>query len=100
MYQAIRRVASHYPVYLQHTCASPYFDHSLFSYDERVVSKLSKMYGRGDQGAKFYSKETKQKLFSCDGEGEKFVWYVFHPTDAFCLVYGVSGKAWMLVRGN
>lgn len=94
---AIKRVTNHYPLYLQHTSHSAFFDTTLFSIDEKVCGKSIKYWPRADQSVKFFSRKTKGKLFELGGAGEKQCLYLFHPSDAFCICVGISGRVWFNV---
>mmetsp|Transcript_13120 Transcript_13120/g.47857 ORF Transcript_13120/g.47857 Transcript_13120/m.47857 type:complete len:583 (+) Transcript_13120:176-1924(+) len=88
---AIRRVLSMLPASAQSYTPSPYFDASLFSYDEKAISALTceRPKQSGENAVKFFSaKHPRRVLFRIDGDKNKqvvdtrsrrLVSYIFHP---------------------
>ncbi|CAG8507651.1 24222_t:CDS:2 [Cetraspora pellucida] len=62
-FQAVKRVLASLP-YGPQTCSeSPYFDHALFSYDDKTISAFDRPRPCYENVAKFYSRETKELKF-------------------------------------
>ncbi|KAI9204104.1 De-etiolated protein 1 Det1-domain-containing protein [Polychytrium aggregatum] len=95
MIQANRRVLQALPVTAQCTTPSPYFDHSIFSYDEKAITNTEKIRQCVDIPIKFYDRETGSLKYKFDLDiqsnphgyappprnSKRYVSYVFHPTD-------------------
>eukprot|EP00124_Ichthyophonus_hoferi_P002048 Ihof_evm1s127 gene=Ihof_evmTU1s127 len=63
---AIKKILALFPLACQSFNQSPYFDFSLFSYDDKVVSPFERPYSCGDYPPKFYSRQTGAFKFKLD----------------------------------
>ncbi|KAJ3282010.1 acid phosphatase det1 [Borealophlyctis nickersoniae] len=64
--QAIRRVLSALPINPQSFVDSPYFDHSLFSYDEKTINSCDRARPNPDFPIKFYDRRRGSLKFKLD----------------------------------
>ena len=69
--QAIRRVLSSLPVNPQSFSESPYFDHGLFSYDDKTLNSSERIRPFVDAPCKFYCRETGRHKFRLDTTSEQ-----------------------------
>ncbi|KAI8926323.1 De-etiolated protein 1 Det1-domain-containing protein [Entophlyctis helioformis] len=93
--QAIRRLLSTLPVGTQTHIESPYFDHDVYSFDDKSISASDRMRLLQDCPPRFYCRATGAFKFciesgpSADASSRtqqiRFVMYVFHPTDPFVM---------------
>ncbi|KAK6099842.1 acid phosphatase det1 [Batrachochytrium dendrobatidis] len=92
--QAIRRILSSLPINPQSFSTSAYFDHDLFSYDDKVLNSCDRMRSSLEFPCKFYCRRTGKLKFKLETNamangrtrGEKTnVLYIFHPVDPFVI---------------
>ncbi|KAH9272013.1 hypothetical protein BASA83_005859 [Batrachochytrium salamandrivorans] len=104
--QAIRRVLSSLPINPQSFSTSAYFDHDLFSYDDKVLNSCDRIRPSLEFPCKFYCRLTGKLKFKLETNammnghtrGEKTnVMYIFHPVDPFVItVQQVQGMVTVL----
>ncbi|KAJ3120598.1 acid phosphatase det1 [Nowakowskiella sp. JEL0407] len=102
---AVKRVLSTLPFNPQSYVDSPYFDHALFSYDEKVINSCDRQRPSIDFPIKFHGREHGDLKFKIDpnislpnrdnnSRSKRYVSYVFHPNDPFVItVQMISGVA-------
>eukprot|EP00842_Homolaphlyctis_polyrhiza_P001977 jgi/Hompol1/2780/HPOL_000792-RA len=92
--QAIKRILSLLPINAQSFSDSPYFDHSLFLYDDKTLNNCDRIRPFSEFPCKFYSRQTGQFKFKLETNAnvagnprghKSSVLYVFHPTDPFVI---------------
>jgi de-etiolated-1 len=90
--QATKRILSALPFSPQSWSESPYFDKSLFNYDEKVISSTERPKPCAEYAIKFYSREDGHVQFKINpGLPEKtdrvkrYASYVFHPFYPFII---------------
>eukprot|EP00128_Syssomonas_multiformis_P010396 Colp12_sorted_trinity150504_noHs@32009 len=93
--QANRRVLALLPFGPQSNFESPYFDPSLFSYDEKVISASDRPKLCGDSPVKFYARSTGSLVFKLNSgqsepsdpsnRGKRYAAYIFHPVYPFVI---------------
>eukprot|EP01135_Chromosphaera_perkinsii_P011978 Nk52_evm5s2554 gene=Nk52_evmTU5s2554 len=91
---AIKRVLSSLPFSSQTFSPSPYFDQSLYSYDEKVISSSERPKPCNDFPVKFYNRDTDAIKFKINPgtksrppgpKVKKYASYIFHPHDPFVI---------------
>jgi hypothetical protein len=90
--QAVKRVLSALPFSPQSWSESPYFDKSLFNYDEKLISATERPKPCAEFPIKFYSRIDGQVQFKLSSgipdkfdRAKKYASYVFHPTSPFII---------------
>ena len=90
------------PISSQSYSTSPYLDHSLFSYDEKLISNLERPKPIGDQIIKFNNRETGRLAFKMypglqtastqnnirhhhSASSRRLVAVIWHPREPFCI---------------
>jgi de-etiolated-1 len=88
---------AHLPISSQSYTVSPYLDHSLFSYDEKLVSNLERPKPIGDQVIKFNMRESGRTCFRVYTgmqtnvgvpmlyPNKRLVAFIWHPREPFCI---------------
>ena len=87
---------SHLPISSQSYAASPYLDHSLFSYDEKFISNLERPKPIGDQVIKFNMRDSGRLCFKMYTglqsntnvpayANKRLVAFIWHPREPFCI---------------
>jgi hypothetical protein len=88
---------AHLPISSQSYTVSPYLDHSLFSYDEKMVSNLERPKPIGDQVIKFNMRESGRMCFRMFTgmqsnvnapvlyPNKRLVAFIWHPREPFCI---------------
>ncbi|KAG9303109.1 hypothetical protein G9A89_005067 [Geosiphon pyriformis] len=91
--QAIKRVLACLPFCPQSRSESPYFDQSLFSYDEKIISASDRPKPSHDGPAKFYSRATGEFKFQIQltpstrgaNRVKRYVSFISHPWFPFII---------------
>lgn len=90
--QAVKRILSALPFSPQSWSESPYFDKSLFNYDEKLVSATERPKPCAEFPIKFYSRVDGQVQFKLSSgipdkfdRAKKYASYVFHPSSPFII---------------
>jgi hypothetical protein len=92
-------ILSQLPISSQSYTTSPYLDHSLFSYDEKLISNLERPKPIGDHIIKFNNRETGRLCFrlypgtqtsanypsSHHASFKRLVAFIWHPREPFCI---------------
>ena len=88
------------PISSQSFTSTPYLDHSLFSFDEKLISNLERPKPIGDQIIKFNNRETSRLSFRLypgtqasantasnyhHSSAKKLVAFIWHPREPFCI---------------
>ncbi|CAG8576575.1 8924_t:CDS:2 [Diversispora eburnea] len=91
--QAVKRVLASLP-YSPQTCSeSPYFDHSLFAYDDKIISAFDRPRPCQENIAKFYSRRTGEFKFKIifglpdksNNRTKRYVALIAHPNFPFII---------------
>ncbi|RHZ82983.1 hypothetical protein Glove_101g18 [Diversispora epigaea] len=91
--QAVKRVLASLP-YSPQTCSeSPYFDHSLFAYDDKIISAFDRPRPCQENIAKFYSRQTGEFKFKIifglpdksNNRTKRYVALIAHPNFPFII---------------
>ncbi|KAI8808507.1 De-etiolated protein 1 Det1-domain-containing protein [Cladochytrium replicatum] len=95
---AVKRVLSALPFNPQSYIDSPYFDLSLYSFDEKIINSCDRQRVASEAPVKFYSRRNgtmkfridphpppSHPLFQGDRHLRRYVTYIFHPTDPFVI---------------
>jgi de-etiolated-1 len=74
--QAMKRLIHGMPVYCQNLSESPYLDHDLFSFDERVVNSSDKIRVCPEQVIQFFDRQTGRQRIRIDPheQSDSFLW--------------------------
>jgi len=90
--QAVKRILSALPFSPQCWNESPYFDKSLFSYDDKIISSTERPKPCVDYPIKFYSRTDGQIQFKINpglpdksDRTKKFATYIVHPFQPFII---------------
>jgi de-etiolated-1 len=90
--QAVKRILSALPFSPQSWSESPYFDKSLYNYDEKVISSTERPKQCADHPIKFYSRSDDQVQFKItpglpdkQDRSKKYASYIFHPFQPFII---------------
>lgn len=90
--QAVKRILSALPFSPQSWSESPYFDKSLYNYDEKVISSTERPKQCADHPIKFYSRSDDQVQFRItpglpdkQERSKRFASYIFHPYQPFII---------------
>lgn len=90
--QAVKRILSALPFSPQSWSESPYFDKSLYNYDEKVISSTERPKQCADHPIKFYSRSDDQVQFKItpglpdkQDRSKKYASYIFHPYQPFII---------------
>jgi hypothetical protein len=90
--QAVKRILSALPFSPQAWSESPYFDKSLFNYDEKLISATERPKPCAEFPIKFYSRVDGQVQFKLASgipdkydRAKKYASYVFHPSSPFII---------------
>lgn len=90
--QAVKRILSALPFSPQSWSESPYFDKSLFNYDEKLISATERPKPCAEFPIKFYSRTDGQVQFRLSSglpdkadRSKKYASYVFHPSSPFII---------------
>lgn len=90
--QAVKRILSALPFSPQSWSESPYFDKSLYNYDEKVISSTERPKPCAEYPIKFYSRDDGQVHFRItpglpdkNDRTKKFASYIFHPLYPFVI---------------
>jgi len=90
--QAVKRILSALPFSPQSWSESPYFDKSLFNYDEKLISSTERPKPCAEFPIKFYSRIDGQVQFKLSSgipdkvdRAKKYASYVFHPSSPFII---------------
>jgi de-etiolated-1 len=90
--QAVKRILSALPFSPQSCSESPYFDKSLFNYDEKLISSTERPKPCAEFPIKFYSRTDGKVQFKISpgipdktDRTKKFASYVFHPSAPFII---------------
>lgn len=90
--QAVKRILSALPFSPQSWSESPYFDKSLYNYDEKVISSTERPKQCADHPIKFYSRYDDQVQFRItpglpdkQDRSKKYASYIFHPYQPFII---------------
>lgn len=98
---AVKRVVSGLPHNSQSFFETPLFDHSLFLWDDKIVSSYDRIRLSSEFPLKFYNRKSGRLLFKIDpqeipygsppiqnyanSQSKKTITFIFHPTDPFCI---------------
>ncbi|KAI8842979.1 De-etiolated protein 1 Det1-domain-containing protein [Chytridium lagenaria] len=98
---ACRRALSIFPINLHCISESPYFDHNLFHYDEKMISHHERVRACVESPVRIWDRATGGLLFRIDSNSnpqesdrnsfeaarqtKKYALYIFHPTDPFVM---------------
>ncbi|RNA05223.1 DET1 -like protein [Brachionus plicatilis] len=93
-----KSLLSQLPISSQSFTTTPYLDHSLFSYDEKLISNLERPKPIGDQVIKFNVRETGRSCFrlypglqnnqanpQSHLSFKRLVAFIWHPREPFCV---------------
>ena len=89
---SIKRALYTLPTSRMNYCCSPYLDHSLFQYDERMVATADRPRPCAEHPVKFFLRSKPSSFFKIappfssytgDTRGKKLVAYIFHPIFPF-----------------
>lgn len=96
--EMIKSLLSQLPISSQSFTTTPYLDHSLFSYDEKLISNLERPKPIGDQVIKFNMRESGRSCFrlypglqnnqtnpQSHLSFKKLVAFIWHPREPFCV---------------
>ncbi len=64
--QAMKRLIHGMPVYCQNLSESPYLDHDLFSFDERLINAFDKIRVCPEQVIQFFDRQTGKRRICID----------------------------------
>ena len=92
-------ILSFLPMSSQSYTTTPYLDHSLFSFDEKLISNLERPKPIGDQIIKFNNRETGRfsfrlypgtqtsanNQFNYHSNAKRLVQFIWHPREPFCI---------------
>ena len=95
----MKRLVSGVPHNPQSFYTTPYFDHNLFSWDDKLINAYDRARPCSEFPVKFFDRTTGKLKFKIDPHiipygtnpsappyrsSKKYVFYIFHPTDPFC----------------
>lgn len=96
--EMIKSLLSQLPISSQSFTTTPYLDHNLFSYDEKLISNLERPKPIGDQVIKFNLRETGRSCFrlypglqnnqinpQSHLSFKRLVAFIWHPREPFCI---------------
>ncbi len=95
--QSIKRALAILPLNPQSYSHSPYFDHSLFDYDEKLINSSIRLRPSSDIPAKFYCRKSGALKFKLNANSPfnmnldaKLNSYILHPYEPFCITVQYS----------